>query len=311
MEGIFIMTKHRYLTMTAAAVCALSFAAPAAKADDMNASMMESFMGSIQQGMNEVQSWFTPAPDGMTMGDVDAMAANTAIEIPPQFIEPAAGDASPVMMEEAVTHTMDAVTETMDEAVEAVTEAPVEEMAAEAAPEMPETPAMERIQAQGMKAHEAVVEEVAEQAAPAMEEAVEAVAEVEETMPEAVEAVEEVAAEATPTPIEDAIHQAEPAAGDVAHPTEDAVMDAVKDAVEDIKDDHSSVAPMMDETLSQTGEAFQVEDSVSAFNDPMMTPDQLNAIQSAAGDVVDEVVEDAGNMATEQVEGLISDFAVE
>lgn len=351
------MFNTRRLMMTAAAVSLLALSAPAAQAEDatavtQNPSMMESFVQSLQAGMSEVQSWFTPAEDSENIGDM-AAGMGDGIEIPPQLIEPAAGhddhadhdhdmmdhagDAATDMAEdaeaaadeahnameeavedgkdmaedaaeateEAMEDAADATEEAMDDASDAVTgqseaEDAVED-AVEDAKEMMddktsmapvETPVMERIEANAMNAapvtNEASISETAET--------------VSETVSEAAsDAVAQVPAMETPA-IETPAAEAP-----IMEQAQDIANDAAKNALDAAQEDAAAAV----DGLSQTGDAFQVEESVSAFEDPMMSPDQLNAIQSAAGDVtepstgtvVDGVVERTTNAVETQVEG--------
>lgn len=340
------MTK-RHLMMTVAAVSLLAMTTPAKAYDDMaETSMMDSFVQSIQDGLNEIQSWFTPA-EGDVAGTEMAAGEGDMIEIPPQLIEPAAGDEMMDAATDAVMDAMEAVDEATQpaqdaamDAVEAVDEAtqPAQDTAADAVEAVEEmvTETTEETTEAGTEAAEEV-EAVADEAMDAMDESAgEAEETTEEVIDEATDAMDEQsmaptqpsptmerieaqalnpvqeeveqAAETTTTPDMDAPVGApvdamtnrtapiEKAAQDMAEQVDVEVNEALDVMTDRTADPVDGAAEAAADELSQTGNAFQVEGSVSAFEDPM-TPEQLNAIQAAAGE------------AEEVVEGMATDFA--
>lgn len=315
--------KTRSLMMTVAAVSLLATAP--AKAEEMSPSMMDSFVQSLENGMAEIQSWFTPADDSY-MDTEMAAGATDMIEIPPQLIEPAAGHA------DMVDHAAEAASDMADHADHAVEEAT--DMATDAMPatDAPSTDMMN-------KAADMADEATTDAATDAMDAATDAATDAADDAMDAVkdaapddagdavmDAVKEMGDQSmTTTPVDTApsMERIEansmkadmPTANDIVAPgmpTTDMATDMAADAMPtpdmpsaDVMEEAATQAEEMVEeaaeaaqdSMSQTGSAFQVEESVSAFEDPTMSPEQLNAIQSAAGD------------AQEAVEGMVSDFA--
>ena len=237
------MKKYRYFAMTAVAICALTAAAPAARAEGASTSMMENFMESIQQGMNEIQGWFTPVQDeAIGMGGQGDVAENTAIEVPPQLIEPAAGDASAIdMLNDAAEESMGV----MDgEGIEGLGEG-IDQGAM-----IQQTPTMERIEAQAMNndggliSVETVGENTQEAAMETIEETAEATPEmVEETVKEA------VATETTTPTIEETIEET---AKVVTEEIEETVEEIAEGATEAVEDTVADVAEEGTEEAAET-----------------------------------------------------------